>query len=240
MGKPLISDAALRGMYEAMQRIRAAKRQVGDHTRAERSALQAEPEALLVALLSELRRRDTLLTEGPRSILQTALSAYFPIGNAPAVHTCNGTVEECAAMAVGMALRTAGKLSGKNVQPGSGDQPPRPVVIALLSQLSAWKGTLTLIQEHDLPVLLIAGGEAESRADAQRRLQSTRVPIMPVDRCDAVAICRVMQECLLRARNGWGGAVIHAAPMPGSSDPLLLLRQHMDKRGLLTEVLPPA
>lgn len=240
MGKPLISDAVMHGMYETMQQMRSAQREAGGgggHTRSKHAALQAEPEALFAAMFSQLRRRDTLLTQDTRPLLPIAQAAYFPTDTPMTVHTCNGTVEECAAVAVGMALRAAERLRDTNGPTLLSGHPPRPVVLAMLNNPAPMKGVLQLIEQHDLPVLLIVGGEVESRADSQRRLQTTRVPFMPVDRSDAVAICRVMQECLLRARNGWGGAVIHAAPMPGSSDPLLLLRKHMEKRGLFAEAV---
>lgn len=243
MGKPLISDAAMRGMYEAMQRMRIAKRDpavLSGCTRTQRIVLQDEPESLLAALLSQVRRRDNLLTHGNNPLLPAALAACFTADAAPKVHTCAGTAEECAAVAVGMALRAADRLRSANMPAATGDQPPRTVVLAILNEFPALKGALQLIEQHDLPVLLIVGGDVESRADAQRRLQSTKVPVMPVDRTDAVAICRVTQECMLRARNGWGGAVMHAASMPGSADPLLLLRQHLENRSLLSTGFTPS
>jgi hypothetical protein len=48
-----------------------------------------------------------------------------------------------------------------------------------------------------------------------------------------VAVCRVMQESLLRARNGWGGAVIHAIAMPGEADAIAGMEERMRMRALL-------
>ncbi len=218
----------MRGMYETMQRMRAAKRNpetVPGTSRADRAALQAQPESLLAALLSQVHRRDTLLTQGSNPLFTTALSGFFADGAPrPTVHACPGSDEECAAIAAGMALRYADTVRGDGA---------RPVTIAVLEGFPPLKGVLQLVQERDLSLLLVVRGQPESRADAQRRLLGTKVPVLPVDEADAVAICRVAQETLLRARNGWGGAVIHAIPMTPVADPLVLLRQHLEKRGLV-------
>ena len=87
--------------------------------------------------------------------------------------------------------------------------------------------------ERELSLLLVVQAKPETRADAQRRLLGTKVPIMPVDATDAVAVCRVTQECMLRARNGWGGAVIHALRLPSPAEPLAQIESHMQARGIL-------
>ncbi|MEK6398266.1 MAG: hypothetical protein V4734_09290, partial [Terriglobus sp.] len=81
--------------------------------------------------------------------------------------------------------------------------------------------------------LVLVKGEAEPRALAEKRMKSTKVPILPVDAGDAVAVCRVMQESLLRARNGWGGAVIHAITMPGENDAVAGMEERLRARGIL-------
>ena len=54
---------------------------------------------------------------------------------------------------------------------------------------------------------------------------------MPVDATDSIAVCRVTQESMLRARNGWGGTVIHAVRLPSPADPLQQIESHMRARG---------
>ena len=228
MGKPLISDAAMRGMHDTMQRMRAAKRNAAVTnalSKAERAAFQAEPESLLAALLSQAHRRDTLLTQGTFPGAEIALDGYFPDSNQrPHLHVCSGTAEECAAVAAGMALKQA-----ESTRPVSA----RPVVIAVLWEFPALTHVLQLMQERDLSLLLIVQAEPETRADAQRRLLGTKVPIMPVDATDSVAVCRVTQESMLRARNGWGGTVLHALRLPSPADPLKQIESHMRARGIL-------
>ena len=228
MGKPLISDAALRGMHETMQRIRAAKRQGTEApsiSKSERAAFQAEPESLFAALLSQVHRRDTLLTQGNFPAAEIALDSYFPDrAQGPHVHVCPGSAEECAAIAGGMALKQADSARGTA---------PRAVILAALREFPALTSVLQLIEQDDLSLILVVQAEPESRADAQRRLLGTKVPIMPVDATDSIAVCRVAQETLLRARNGWGGAVIHAVRLPSPADPLRQIESHMRARGIL-------
>ena len=228
LGKPLISDAAMRGMHDTMQRMRAAKRDAtvtNALSKAERAAFQAEPESLFAALLSQINRRDTLLTQGNFPGAQIVLDSYSPDRvHQPHVHVCSGTAEECAALAAGMALKQAESTRAVTA---------RPVVIALLCDFPALTNVLQLMQERNLSLLLIAQAEPETRADAQRRLLATKVPIMPVDATDSVAVCRVTQESMLRARNGWGGTVIHALRLPSPADPLKQIQSHMRARGIL-------
>ena len=229
MGKPLISDAAMRGMHETMQRMRTAKRHATAAqtlSKAERAAFQVEPESLLAALLSQVHRRDTLLTEGNFPGGEIALDVYFPDrAHGPHMHVCQGTTEECAAVAAGMALKQADSTRTAL---------PRPVIVAVLREFPALTGILRLMQDRELSLILVVQAEPETRAGAQRRLLGTKVPILPVDATDAIAVCRVTQESMLRARNGWGATVIHALRLPAPADPLQQIESHMQARGILT------
>ena len=65
-----------------------------------------------------------------------------------------------------------------------------------------------------------------------------KLPVLTVDGEDAVAIYRVMQESVLRARQGGGPAVLWAvmtptrslATMPASSQPIARLRSYLSAR----------
>jgi TPP-dependent pyruvate/acetoin dehydrogenase alpha subunit len=230
LGKPLISDTAMRSMYATMQQLRAAKRDRGvteGLSRADRASLMTQPESLHAALLSQMHRRDTLLTEGEDAMAKVATAAYFPV-EVSSLHTivCPGTGEECAAVAAGLCMKAAesARVTG-----------PRAVTVAILRSYPALDGVLSLIQQHDLPLLVVVQTAPEARGEAQRRLMGTKVPILPVDDADAVAVCRVVQEAILRARNGWGGAVIQATRLPGAPDALAGMEQRLRIRGLLPQ-----
>lgn len=202
--------------------------------RADRAALQHEQEAVLAAVFSQVHRRDTVITQGSGLLAQTAADAWFAHTGAPMLHAVQADAETCASLAAGCALRIHDRLAVQG--DAETERRSQPVVIALLQGFSPLLSITHLVQQHDLALVVVASGDMESRAAAQRRQHSTGVPTMPVDRADAVAVCRVVQECLLRARNGWGGAVVHAAPFPGALNPLALIRQHLQRRGLLRAV----
>ena len=229
LGKPLISDNAMLGMYTTLQRLRTPgpSPHLNQRRPSQTSRAGHELGVVLAAALWQLHRRDTLLVEKRHASSRRIAEAMQAAGELKsALHVLPGASEECAAFAAGMGLQ----------QPRSGRAAAtsRPVVVALLSEFSALKGVLQLVGENALPVLLVTLAAPETRTEAQRRLLSTTVPIMPVDAADTVALCRVLQECLLRARNGWGGAVIQALRLPDAQDPLLLMEGHLRKRGLQT------
>jgi hypothetical protein len=230
LGKPLISDAAMRSMYATMQQLRLTKRDktaTEGLSRADRAEMTAQPEALQAALLSQMHRRDTLLTEGIDPLAKAAIASYFPV-EVSSLHTvvCPGSGEECAAVAAGMALKQAETARATG---------PRAVTVALLRAYPALDGVLSLIEQNDLPLIVVVRSEPLSRAEAQRRMLGTKVPILPVDDADAVAVCRVVQESMLRARNGWGGAVIHATRLLGAPDALAGMEHRLRVRGLLPQ-----
>ena|GEM_PF-7093633 len=228
MGKPPISDNTMRKMYDAMEHLRSAQRDPSVWKavpRAVRASVATEPESLLAGVLSQLHRRDTLAVAGEHPLINIATGVFYP-NPVASLHTVrvDGTDEECAAMAAGMAKRTLEE-----------HRSPQPVTVALLRSFPALTSVLAWMERQDLPLLLVAKDALEPRGITERRIRSTKVPILPVDAADTVAVCRAMQEALLRARNGWGGAVIHAISLPGSSTPLGLMRQRMQARGLFPD-----
>lgn len=227
MGKPPISDAAMRAMFETMVRLRSVRREAAvwkGVSRESKTFALAEPESLLAGVLSQMHRRDTLVTSGTHPLLTTAVQQYFPVAVA-SLHTiaCEASDDEVAAFAAGIALKA--KDSARD---------PKPVTVVLLRSFPSLHATVRLLQQHDLPLLVVAQGEAEGRDASEKRTKSTQVPLLPVDAADAVAVCRVMQEAMLRARNGWGGTVIHAIHLPGSTDAVAGMRKRLEARGLLT------
>ena len=162
----------MRGMYRTMVRLRDARRQLGfaaELSRSARAAVRDEPEAVLAALLSQLHRRDTVITEGDDPLIEIAAAEWFPADAAPAMHAIQGSAEECAAVAAGMALRIADKA--RPVTADDNRHAPRPVVVALLRSFPPLEATLQLIQQQDLSIVLYVAGPPESRVDAQRRIE---------------------------------------------------------------------
>lgn len=228
MGKPPIPDAAMLRMYAVMQRLRTAKRDPNTLTqlsRKERADIAERPESLLAAVVSQMHRRDTLVLSGDDRLAKVAVCEYFPV-DVSSLHklSCSGEPEECAAFAAGIATRSVEAVRGAG---------PKPLTVVLLQSMPLLTGVLEMMTLHELPLIIVAEAEPDTRAEAQRRLLGTKVPILTVDRSDAVAICRVMQESTRRARAGLGGVVVHAIPMTGSADALAGLEERLHGRGLV-------
>jgi pyruvate dehydrogenase E1 component alpha subunit len=98
-----------------------------------------------------------------------------------------------------------------------------------------WTYALQWAQQAQLPLLLActdaSGGSSKTCSTAKSEptldlssvstfARKLKLPVMPVDGEDAVALYRVMQESALRARHGGGPAVIWAITTPGTSKPL--------------------
>jgi pyruvate dehydrogenase E1 component alpha subunit len=115
-----------------------------------------------------------------------------------------------------------------------------------------WRQALEWACNSRLPLLTVCiDGSARASAARSRRKQPAltyaalatlarrwRLPVLTVDGEDAVAVYRVMQESVLRARMGDGPAVIWAAMtpraalsrMPPSAQPMARLRRYMAVR----------
>ncbi len=104
-----------------------------------------------------------------------------------------------------------------------------------------WRASLALAARNSLPLLLqVLPSPPPSLAGAlSAGSQTDGVPGIPVDSADAVALCRVLSEASLRARNGDGPTLIEAVPwlLPNTptqtpQNPLQRLQITLKKRGL--------
>jgi TPP-dependent pyruvate/acetoin dehydrogenase alpha subunit len=82
-----------------------------------------------------------------------------------------------------------------------------------------------------LPIVFVTPGPME---DANRAAFKDALPVIAVDRDDAIAIDRVCQEATRRARQGHGPALIEcvtcAAADGSSRDPISFLEDYMKQR----------
>ncbi len=104
-----------------------------------------------------------------------------------------------------------------------------------------WEAALTWALRADLPLVLAvadASGRKAARKGAMdwagvtKLARRTKLPVISVDGEDAVAIYRVMQECVLRARLGLGPAVIWGVMGAEAKAPVARLRSYMRVRGI--------
>jgi TPP-dependent pyruvate/acetoin dehydrogenase alpha subunit len=121
----------------------------------------------------------------------------------------------------------------------------RNVVVALCpeqsSSLDRWREALKFAGAHKLPILFVVGGAASSPSSSGT--QNTHLedfsfmargfdfPGIIVDGGDVVAVWRVAQESLHRARNGSGPTLIDCR-MESPQDPLAHMEHYMRKRSV--------
>jgi hypothetical protein len=97
---------------------------------------------------------------------------------------------------------------------------------------SEWKRVLTVAQHGDLPFMIVATPGAIDLSDLVKRTGAKKVPVVPVDAGDPVAIYRVAQETLVRARHDGGVAVIECIDC--GTDPVKLLGLQLVKKKICT------
>lgn len=258
---PLVPNARLRQMLLAMHRARAVEQHVPLRRRAGVTGLEACLIAPAIDLGPEDLLSDTL--HGPaldflRGVpLQTAFDPASRSRKRPVLADAgsgrplpwSGRPEDRLWIALGAAAalrasRQAGEAEGPAAQPPG----------ALVSYLRAGEITPAVLGrafqfsfEHRLPILFVAlpaslkdnGGGVS----AMGRLASrSGMPAMAADRSDAVAIYRVAQESLGRARSGGGPALIECVPFvlhgtkPAgqTADPLTVIERYTLERKIIT------
>ncbi len=111
------------------------------------------------------------------------------------------------------------------------------LVYAGTGELSAaqWKSLLGEARRMELPVVFIAIPAKGDEPGVAELATKCGVPGIPVDAYDAVAMYRVAQESIGRARAGGGPALIEGVRFPGASDATALLRRQLVARRVATE-----
>lgn len=216
------------------------------------TAVWSSREALLAATVLHLQPGDALLPE-PTDAVALGLAPRSPTGEA----SCAGipaslgktlgiqTPRLLLATAMSAAFRAAGT--------------DRLVMVYLRSDApqANWSAALRWAQESLLPLIVVFGDERGSKAfrPAQREVDSVpswdavqgtaarlQMPVLSVDGEDAVAVYRVTQESVLRARSGAGPALLWAmlpsprevaAARPAASKPVARLQRYLRARKIL-------
>lgn len=237
---PLLPHRKLRELHALMLRCR-------DLERKQRLARTCSREALLAATSIHLLSGDLLSAEpldqttnhlAPEARKDTANSVL----TAPSALTSRLTL--CAAAARG--LQAA----------GTGPENTGIVIAHVRSGTlePGWQAALDWAQQAQLPLLLAvadATGGKPSRtrrgepaldwASISRHARRSKIAVLTVDGEDAVAVYRVMQESVLRARLGGGPAVIWgvlspitaANPrLPRSRQPIVRLENYLATRNI--------
>lgn len=234
---PLLPHNKLRELHALMLRCRALERK--------QKSLGGAREALLAATSIHLLPGDLLSAEsvdGVAGQLAPKAKKSNPAGSILGGAAAGGRMLRCAAAARG--LQATGSEG---------------LVLALTRAGGAepgWSAALEWAHLSDMPLLLVvadatagkpsrrgkSGGKgAEPSLDfthMSRLAKRLRLPVFTVDGEDAVAVYRVMQESVLRARMGGGPAVLWAVmtpaaevpKMPRSNQPIVRLEKYLAAR----------
>jgi hypothetical protein len=98
-----------------------------------------------------------------------------------------------------------------------------------------WVEALSAAGEFPLLVVVLPRWKGRDReADLCRESRDAGVPGIAVDGLDAVALYRVAQESLGRARAGGGAALVEAVRLPQTGDAVDGLAGYMTRRGVAT------
>ena len=201
---PLLPHRKLSELYLLMLRCR-------DLERRRRVAKSGTREAFLAAATMQLLPGDLLCGEADDSTAET-LAPVGKTGKTPGslLTDIKSRLTICAGAARGM---TASATDG--------------LVLALTragAPETGWQETVTWAHNEKLPLVVLCedavnGGSSKSRdvltwAAMDTFARKLRLAILAVDGEDAVAVYRVMQESVIRARTGGGPAVIWAVTSP--------------------------
>jgi hypothetical protein len=232
---PLLPHRKLRELHTLMLRCRELERK-------QKSGGPAR-EALLAATSIHLLPGD-LLSAGPRDLLAGQLA---PRTKKPGA---SGSLEAGSSLSMRLPLCSA---AARGFQASGGDG-----LVLALAQSGAtepgWQEALEWAQQSQLPLLLACsddtGGRSRSGKASRTALEYStlsrfakrlKLPVLTVDGEDAVAVYRVMQESVLRARLGGGPAVIWGVmtpisaasrKLPRSSQPIIRLEKYLAARNI--------
>ena len=224
---PLIRNARMREMYVAM----VEGRMLAKHLRRASAGLGKGLEACWVATAIDLRDGDLTsdagagpvpgyVRNGERSkakVLKAALAAGPVAGRLDAV---DDPVERLwCAVGAGLALKAAVLEEGET----------RGVVVAYAraGELKAAEWKRVLAGAKDAPVVFVLLPDEGDSAAVAELAGKCGVPGIPVDAADAVAIYRVAQESIVRARADGVAALIAAVRLDEKSDPVKVLGEQI-------------
>ncbi len=218
---PLLPNAELRALHKLLaigSNMEGAKPEPGDHQPTKRKTVPKRigSAALLAGTLLQLRAGDLVLPEAEDLLAASTLLRGNKKGRGKKA-TIHSFGVEAPRLLLAAGLASALRRSGTD----------HLVLAFVRSGVSEpqWTEALTWAQTDKLPLVLVcadlSGAEAfrqtsQAQSEAlewhsfQRVAGRLKLPILSVDGQDAVAVYRVMQESILRARAHGGPAVLWA------------------------------
>lgn len=226
---PLISNQRLQDLYVTLLRTRLLR---------PRNRLTGSPasvvlrEAIVAGTVTHLEDGDAVMpVSGDRLAalarghsLRRALAAE-PL---PGILVSVPAVEARFAIATGYALARQGTAHVTLAFSGPG-----------ITSLDALRPSLAYAAQHKLGIVFVIESAAEADLSSACHTEPLGLYGIPVDGNDVVAISRVTQEAIHRARRGVGPTLMDCKPWPldRATDSVLRLEQALERRGLPTEKL---
>lgn len=225
---PLISDHQLRRMYVTLLRTRLLARR----NRAKGMAALVAREAIVTGTVAHLQEGDVVMpVPGDRLAalaLGHALRQVLTTTSVPGVLSSASTPAARFAIATGYALAHQDKSRIVLAFSGPG-----------ITSLDTLQPALAYAAQHKLGIVFVIETAANADVSSARHTEPLGLYGIPVDGNDVIAIYRVAQEAIHRARRGVGPTLIDCKPWPlgNASDPVRRLEEALERRGLPTSRL---
>lgn len=221
---PLISDKRLQHLYVTLLQCRALRQRLKT---IQRPAALVAAEAIVTGTVTHLEKDDALMT-APADRLSAAARGYS-MHKVLAGAVLPGMLPTAPTAVARFAIATGYALA---------HQGPR-VTLAMsgpgITTLDDLADSLAFAAANRLGILFVIETPADVDVSGPRHTDALGLPGIPVDGNDVVAIHRVTQEAVTRARRGGGPTLIDCKPWPldGKADPVRKLEEALARRGLL-------
>jgi TPP-dependent pyruvate/acetoin dehydrogenase alpha subunit len=226
---PLISNERLQHLYVTLLRTRLLRQR---NRLKESSASLVAREAIVTGTVTHLKEGDVVMPiAGDRLAALARGHALRRVLTGPALPGIldpASTAEARFAIATGYTLARQGTGQVALAFGGTG-----------IASLDAAGPSLSYAAAHKLGIVFVIETTAASDVSSAKHTAPLGLYGIPVDGNDVVALYRVAQEAILRARRGVGPTLIDCKPWPldGDTDPVRRLEHALERRGLLVSRL---
>lgn len=227
---PLISDEQLLQMYGTLLRTRLLRERNRLKTAA---APLVAREAIVTGTVTHLKEGDTVMPVAGDQL--AALARGYKLGRIlsraalPGVLASATTAEASFSIGTGytLARHSAAEITLAFSGPG-------------ITSLEPLRPAFGYAAQHKLSIVFVIETATEADLSSARHTEPLGLYGIPVDGNDVIALYRVAQEAIQRARRGVGPTLIDCKPWPlasksdGPADPVRRLEQALARRGLET------
>jgi TPP-dependent pyruvate/acetoin dehydrogenase alpha subunit len=226
--QPLISNQRLQQLYVTLLRTGLLRQR---NRLKNGSASHVAREAIVTGTVTHLEDGDAVMPVAGDRLAALArghrLRRVLAAEALPGILVSTPTVEASFAIATGYAMAQRGAKHVILAFSGPG-----------LASLDALRPSLAYAAQHKLGIVFVIETAADVDLSNARNTGPLGIYGIPVDGNDVVAIYRVAQEAIHRARRGVGPTLIDCKPWPlpstldGLADPVLRLEQALERRGI--------